>query len=444
MDFIGFKKALFKEALAQGCEAAEAYYQRNESFSVNVLEGDIDQYEVNAKGGLNLRVRLGGRNGYAFTQKLEEPEKLVARAMDNARSIEAEDDHPMQGKCEYPALEKPERRAYSLGEQEKIDLALSLERAAKAVDPRVARTEFCTVESGRREIRISNTLGLDAFDEERTAVSVVMPITKEGEDMRNAYAFRIGEGIFDVDGCAREAVADSLALHGASPVGAGTYRALIRNSAMAAMLEAFSPMFSGDNAQKGLTLFKDKLGERIADEKITIVDDPFHPDYARAFDAEGVPSVTTTVVENGVLRSFLHNLKTAGKAGVPSTSNGGRAGADASVSVMPSVFYIRPGQKSDDALMRELGNGLFITEMDGMHAGLDPVSGEFSLIAKGMLVENGKPVRPVDQITVGGSFTKLLGGVLAVGGSLYFNPPRGGGAIGSPAILVDGLVVSGR
>ncbi|HPK15115.1 MAG TPA: metallopeptidase TldD-related protein, partial [Clostridia bacterium] len=147
---------------------------------------------------------------------------------------------------------------------------------------------------------------------------------------------------------------------------------------------------------------------------------------------------------NGVLRSFLHNLKTAGKAGVPSTSNGGRAGADASVSVMPSVFYIRPGQKSDDALMRELGNGLFITEMDGMHAGLDPVSGEFSLIAKGMLVENGKPVRPVDQITVGGSFTKLLGGVLAVGGSLYFNPPRGGGAIGSPAILVDGLVVSGR
>lgn len=256
MDFIGFKKALFEEALAQGCEAAEAYYQRNESFSVNVLEGDIDQYEVNAKGGLNLRVRLGGRNGYAFTQKLEEPEKLVARAMDNARSIEAEDDHPMQGKCEYPALEKPERRAYSLGEQEKIDLALSLERAAKAVDPRVARTEFCTVESGRREIRISNTLGLDAFDEERTAVSVVMPITKEGEDMRNAYAFRIGEGIFDVDGCAREAVADSLALHGASPVGAGTYRALIRNSAMAAMLEAFSPMFSGDNAQKGLTLLR--------------------------------------------------------------------------------------------------------------------------------------------------------------------------------------------
>lgn len=444
MNFIDFKKALFEEALARGCEAAEAYYQRNESFSVNVLEGDIDQYEVNIKGGVNLRVRLNGRNGYAFTQKLEEPEKLVARAMDNARSIEVEDDHPMQGKCAYSRVEKPERKAYSLGEQEKIDLAFSLEKAAKAVDPRVQRTEYCAVESGKREVGISNTLGLDAFEEERMAFSFIMPITKEGEDVRNAFAFRLGDDIFDVDGCAKEAVANSLALHGASPVRAGTYRALIRNSAMAAMLDAFSPMFSGDNAQKGLTLFKDKLGGKIADEKITVVDDPFHPDYARAFDAEGVPSVTTTVVENGVLRSFLHNLKTAKKAGVPSTSNGGRASADASVSVTPSVFYIKPGEKSAQALMAELGNGLFITEMDGMHAGLDPVSGEFSLIAKGMLVENGKPVRPVDQITVGGSFTKLLGGVLAVGGELYFNPPRGGSVIGSPSILVDGLVVSGR
>ncbi|HWQ58500.1 MAG TPA: DNA gyrase modulator, partial [Clostridia bacterium] len=199
MEFNAFKKALFEEALARGCEAAEAYYQRTESFSVNVLEGDIDQYEVNAKGGLNLRVKLNGRNGYAFTQKLEEPEKLVARAMDNARSIEVEDDHPMQGKCEYPVVIEEEKKAYALGEQQKIDLALSLERAAKAADPRVLRTVFCTVDSGRQEARISNTLGLDAAEEKRIAVSVVMPVTKEGEDMRNAYAFRFGDGVFDVD-----------------------------------------------------------------------------------------------------------------------------------------------------------------------------------------------------------------------------------------------------
>ncbi len=442
MEFNAFKEALFAEALKRGCEAAEAYYARSEAFSVNVLEGDIDQYEVNAKGGLNLRVTLKGKNGYAFTQKLEEPERLVERAMDNARAIEAEDEHPMQGACAYPELPKAHKKAYDLGEQEKIDLALALERAAKAVDERVQRTEFCAVDSGRHEVRISNTLGLDAVAEERSAISVVMPITKMGEEVRNSYAFRTGDSIFDVEGCAREAVEDCLAQHGASPVPAGKYRVLFRSSAMAEMLAAFSSMFSGESAQKGLTLFCTKLGERVADEKITIVDDPLYPDYARAFDDEGVPSVRTAVVEDGVLRSFLHNLKTAAKAGVPSTSNGGRAGADAPVGVMPSAFYIEPGGKGREALFEELNDGLYITEVSGLHAGLNPVSGEFSLIAKGALVEGGKIVRAVDQITVGGSFTQLLSDVAAVGADLFFLPP-GGSVFASPSILVRELMVSG-
>lgn len=443
MDFNQFKKALFDEALSRGCEAAEAYYQKNEAFSVNVLEGDIDQYEVNTKGGLNLRVKLNGKTGYAFTQRLEEPEKLVARAMDNARAIENEDDQPMQGGSEYPILPKKDRKAYGLSELEKINLAYSLEQAAKAADARVLRTMYCEVATGKGEVHISNTLGLDAYEEEKSAVAFVMPVTKQDGDVRNAYSFRMEDDIFDVADCAREAVSDSVAMHGAQPVGAGAYRVLIRNRAMASMLAAFSPMFSGDNAQKGLTIFKDMIGQKIADARVTIMDDPLYLDRERSFDAEGVPSVTTAVVEKGVLRSFLHNLKTAKKAGVPSTSNGGRGSADAPVSVMPSNFYIKPGETSFTDLLKQLGNGLFIADVEGLHAGLDPVSGEFSLIAKGMLVEEGRFVRPIDQITVGGSLTTLLNGVLSLGSDFFFDLPRGG-AFGSPSILVDELMVSGR
>ncbi len=443
MEYREFKEVLFKEALAKGCEAAEAYYRKDESFSVNVLEGEIETYEVNVKGGLNLRVKYAGKDGYAFTQTLEDPEALVARAMDNARAVENEDDHPMQGKCGYAALEKKDRRAYHLGEAEKIELAFSLEKAAKAADARVQRMMYCEVQSGKGEVRISNTLGLDAADDSCQAYSFAMPVTKEGEDVRNAFAFRSGDGIFEVDACAREAVEKTVAQHGASPVKAGKYRVLIKNEAMADLLDAFSSMFSGDSAQKGLTLFKDKLGERIASEAITILDDPFYPDYERAFDDEGVPSVRTAVVENGVLRAFLHNLKTAKKAGVPSTSNGGRANADAPVSVMPSNFYITPGDRSFDELVRELDSGLVIADVSGLHAGLNPVSGEFSLVANGALVENGKRVRAVDQITVSGSFMQLLNGVVALGSDLFFGIPRGS-AFGSPSILFDSLMISGQ
>lgn len=443
MEYGKYKEALFREALAKGCEAAETYYSKDEAFSVNVQDGDIETYEVNTKGGLNLRVKYAGRDGYAFTQTLDDPQKLVARAMDNARSVENEDDHPMQGKCAYKALHKKDKKAYHLGEAEKIGLALSLEKAAKAADSRVQRTEFCTLETMHATVCMDNTLGLNAAEEDERATVVVLPITMQDGDMRNAFAFRTGDGIFNIDACAKEAVEKSTRQHGASPVKAGKYRVLIRNEAMADMLAAFSSMFSGESAQKGLTLFKDKRGEKIAVETITILDDPFYPDYERAFDAEGVPSVTTTVVENGVLRSFLHNLKTAKKAGVPSTSNGGRAGADAPVSVMPSNFYIKPGETDYEQLVKELENGLIITSVSGLHAGLNPVSGEFSLVAQGLLVENGKVIRPVDQITVGGSFMQMLEGVLALGSDLFFGVP-GDSVFGAPSILIDEFIVSGQ
>lgn len=442
MEYGAFKEALFKEALAKGCEAAEAYYSKNEAFSVNVLEGEIDTYEVNVKGGLNLRVRYAGKDGYAFTQKLEDAQKLVARAMDNARAIECEDDHPMQGKSAYVTLVKKDRKAFHLEAAQKIDIALSLEQAAKAADARVQRMEYCEVATGKGVVRISNSHGLDAADEDQQAFSFAVPITMQDGDMRNAYAFRMGDGIFDVVACAEEAVQKSVAQHGSSPVKGGAYRVLIKGEAMASMLAAFSSMFSGESAQKGLTLLKDKCGEQIAADLLTVLDDPFYPDYERAFDAEGVPSVTTAVVENGVLRSFLHNLKTSKKAGVTSTSNGGRMGADAPVGVMPSNFYIKPGDKSFEELVKQLSDGLIITDVSGLHAGLNPVSGDFSLVAKGLLVENGNVVRPVDQITVSGSFLGMLKGMLAIGSDLYFDLPRGS-AFGSPSILIDELMVSG-
>ena len=443
MDFVQFKEKAFASALAQGCEAAELYFVEGDSVSAAVLEQELDRYSVSREFGLNLRVQLGGKNGYAYTEALEDPEGLVARAMDNARAIESEDDHPMQGKCEYAPVQEKECRGADASPREKIELAMALERAAKGIDPRVKRVMSASVGSGSATTRICNTLGLDAVGTERIAYTIVSPVASDGDQVKNGFAFRIGDEMFDVEGCAREAVEQAVSQLGGAPVAPGKYRILFENFAMGDLLGAFSPMFSADAAQKGLSLLAGKEGSEIASPLITIMDDPFNAVSPRAFDGEGVPCVTKAVVEKGVLKTLLHNLKTAKKAGVASTGNGGRAGASAPVSVMPTNFFIAPGAETPEALLEKLGDGLLITDVTGLHAGLNPVSGEFSLLASGKLVEKGKVVRPVERITVSGSFLGMMRSVEAVGSDLRFGLP-GSACIGSPSLLIGELMVSGK
>lgn len=174
---------------------------------------------------------------------------------------------------------------------------------------------------------------------------------------------------------------------------------------------------------------------------VSLIDDPLLPDgmASRPFDAEGVPSSAHTVVENGVFQTFLYDLKTAHKDGVATTGNANRASAASSVHVAPSNFYLKPGGKSFDALLEGIGEGIVITEVSGLHAGANPVSGDFSLLSKGYTFRNGKRDKAVEQITVAGNFYELLKSVQELANDLAF--PRGG--IGSPSVDVGELSISG-
>ncbi|MCE5236676.1 MAG: metallopeptidase TldD-related protein [Clostridiaceae bacterium] len=443
MEFLVFRDKAFEHALKNGCGAAEVYFNEMEELEVQALEGALDKYAVSRKAGLNLRVQVGGKNGYAYTESLDDPEALVLRAMDNARSVESDDEHPMQGKSEYRAIEQREIPLLKKSEREKIELAFELEKKVKALDGRVKRLMHCNIVTAKGNTRIHNTLGLQADKESEIAVTYAIAVLEQNGEAKDGFAFRANGEAMELDAIASEAVREGAASFGASSVPVGKYRILLRNDAAAGLLDAFSGMFSADQAQKGLSLLKDKEGETVASDIVTILDDPFHAFAPRAFDGEGVPCVKKAVVENGVFKTLLHNLKTAKKAGVASTGNAGRAGAAAPVDISPTNFYIVPGKRGYDELLKELGNGLVLTELSGMHAGLNTVSGEFSLLAKGFLVENGKVVRAVDQITAAGSFLSLMRAVLEVGSDLRFGFP-GSANVGSPSLLIEELMVSGK
>ena len=442
MDIKEFRVKAFENALEKGCDNAEIYFVNGEDLSVACRNGELEKYSVSRSYGINLRVQIGNKQGYAYTEMLENPEELVERAVDNAKAVETEDVHPMQAKCIYESVPRKEYEFTTLSEKEKIALAIELEKKAIASDERINKVVSCNLVTGIMKTGLYNTLGLEAEREQDMAFSYVLPVAEENGDVKEGMAYRTGDGILDVDGCAKEAANNAIEQLGAESVPSGEYSIILKNSAAADLLEAFTPIFSAEAAQKGLSLLNGKEGEVVASDIITIIDNPMHEINPRAFDDEGVPSKAKHVVDKGVLKTLLHNLKTAKKAGVESTSNAGRS-ASGPIGVSPSVFYIEPGDKSFDELKNQMSNGIIINDVSGLNAGINTVSGDFSLIASGLLVENGVVVRPVEQITIASSFFELMKNIIAIGSDMKFGIPFGA-TIGSPSLLVKKIAVSGK
>ena len=223
---------------------------------------------------------------------------------------------------------------------------------------------------------------------------------------------------------------------GAGRMRSGATPVVIKNSAMGDLLSTFSGIFSADNAQKGISLLAGREGETIASACVTITDDPLLPWGlgSSPFDREGAATRTKNVVEGGVLKTLLHNRQTAKKAGVKTTGNAAGGGR-----VAPSNLFIAPGTLPAGDLLRNMGDGLYLTEVSGLHAGANPISGDFSLLARGFEIKGGERVRAVEQFTVAGNFYQLLRDILSVGSDLHFE----GSPIGSPTVAVRSLSVAG-
>ena len=442
-DFIA---KLFAEARKAGLEKAEAYILEKESFEAIAIEGEINHYSANATRGLGFRAMLGGRMGYAYTEAFDKDAvgQLVQGALESARLCEEADESFLyHGKLADPAIGLFDPALQDIAPERKLDLVLRLEKEAKAFDQRIDKVGDCTVFSGMETVRIINTRGLDKEYRQNFCGAALQPVAREGDSVSAGFDVIVGRHFAQVESSCLGSRAAKVAverLHG-KPIPSGTYRVVFENAVMSELLEGFSDAFSAENAQQGLSLLHGKLGEEIAAECVTLYDDPLLPDGmgSRPFDAEGVPSGKHTVIENGRFQTFLHNLKTAHKDGVPTTGNASKASYAAAVRVSPSNFYFQPGSLDLDGLLHAAGSGVLITDLAGIHSGANAVSGDFSLYAKGFLFENGIRVRPVDQITVAGNFFDMLKAIRALGCDLRF--PRGG--MGSPSVDAGELTIGG-
>ena len=227
----------------------------------------------------------------------------------------------------------------------------------------------------------------------------------------------------------------------AESVQSAQYPVLIENEAMADLLAAFSGMFDGENAYKGISLLNDSIEKQIFSDKITIVDDPLLKNgyNSRSFDDEGVACRNKILVDKGVLKTYLHNLKSAKLMNCETTGNGFKAGYASNVGIAPSNLFIENGSTSMDEMIASMEEGIIVTEITGLHAGLNAMTGEFSLQSQGWYVKDGKKVKPVNLITIAGNFLEAMKQVEMLGNDGKLNA----GSIGSPSILFTSLSVSG-
>ena len=444
MEMKTFMERLLDAAKSGGIEAAEIYYSDEDSFSAKAHEGAIDSYEVSSTCTLSLRGSVNGKMGYAFTEAFDEEAiaYLVQAVKESASLNEAEDqDEIFAGDEAYPEIAEESDDLDEVTVAEKLAIALKAEEAARNADERIPQIEGASVSTRKGRVILRNSYGLNLSNTQKLFAAYVVPIARDGEATSTGFKLEYGRKLRELDPekLGRDAAADALAMLHAEPVASGEYRIVFRHDAMQSLLQTFSGIFSAENAQQKMSLLAGREGEEVASPLITIMDDPLRKGglATAAFDGEGSATRTKAVIEKGVLKTLLHNRRTAKKQGVQTTGNASRAGG---MHVSPSNFYIEPGEQPLEALLRNAGSGILITDLSGLHAGANPISGDFSLLAKGFVIRDGAAAEPVERITVAGNMYQLLKSVCAVGSDLEFP----GSPIGSPSVDAGMMTVSGK
>jgi len=448
MTYQEFKAAIIAEAAANNIAEYELYYESGSDTSVDVFLHEINGFSSSESGGVCFRCIVDGRMGYASTQALsaEEAKNIVRCAAENAASLETDEAVFLcEGGKEYETVAE---ESYTLpGVDTLIHAALDAQEKLYAADSAVIDGTQSQAVIEHSEIAIYNSKGLDLHWSGDAAGIVLSALVTDGTEVADSYKVKLGrlEDI-DVDELVEKVVENAkLKLGGETPA-TGSYPIVFSPDAMASLLSTFAAVFSSENTQKGLSRLAGMEGEKIASDCVTLVDDPFHPEsrVRRSFDGEGCPTHTKNVIEAGTLNTLLYNMKTAAAAGRETTGNARKAGYDGSINVGPFTMYIAAGELTEEELFTKAEGGILITSLQGLHAGANAVSGDFSLQSTGFMLKGGKKADYVKSFTVAGNFYDMLKNVTALSDTVTIPSPIGATTFGSPYVLCEGLSVGGK
>lgn len=455
LDELGALAQRAKEAAgAAGAGDAEAYAEDSRGLELRVYEDEVESLSESGARGVGIRAWLHGRAGYSYgTDLSEQGLKRIAEAAVGAARIADPDDHAAPPVPDAPAepidgLVDPATEDWPT--ERKVELARAIERASRERDDRVKVIEETIYADESERIAIASSRGAEGAFEASTAYAYLQAIAiADGDrpDRQSGLGFGLGRSPADLD---PEAIGHESADRAASLLGAEKPRSrtcpVVLDPTVAASFAGFiGAVLCADSVQRGRSPFAGRLGERIGSAVLTIADDGRDPGglASSPFDAEGTPRGRTPLIDAGGLANYLHDSYTARRegAGARSTGNASRAGYRSPPSVGTSNLIVDEGEMSFGELLAEAGDGVYVTDVAGLHSGVNPVSGTFSVGATGRLIESGELARPADEFTIASDLVSMLKAVSASGSEARWVPF--GGSVRTPALLIAEMAVGG-
>ena len=435
-------------AMKAGATAADAIARDGNEFSTLARLGEVETLKESGARALGLRVFVGKRAAATHTSDFSRDgiERLVSSAISLAR---ATSEDPIAGLPDASSLGALKQDldlyyddVYSLSTADRIDYARRAEAAAMAADPRITNSDGGSFDAATGYKVLANSLGfVGEYRRSYCSVSAVPIAQAEGSAMQRDYwysASRTLQKLESPESVGRKAAERTLRRVGAHKVPTQKVPVVFDPMVSRGLIDHIFDAVNGDAIYRHASYLTGKLGEQIAGENITIVDDGTMVGGfgSSPFDGEGVPTRRTVVVERGILKSYLLNTYTARKLKLQTTGNAAR-GLTGNPGIGSGNFYLQPGDKDPKDILRDIPSGLYVTEFLGF--GVNLVTGDFSRGASGLWIENGELTFPVEEITVAGNLKEMFRNVSAIGNDLEFRS-----SIAAPTLRIDGMTVAGE
>jgi len=434
-------------ALDRGASDAECTLSEGEEFSASVRMRSLETLKDAGSRGAGLRVLVGHRVGSSYTSDMssEGIRKLVESAIEIA-AISSED--PFAGLPDPSELGSLagdlglySEDIHKVSTSQRIEQALQTEEAALSADPRITNSEGASFDAYSGERVFANSRGFIGSYRTSSCSLSTTPVAREGDSMERDYWFssaRSHAKLESPEAIGKRAAERTLRRLGARKAATQKVPVVFDPQMARTLIGDIFEAVEGDAIYRKASFLAGKLGQRVASELVTIVDDGTIPGLfgTSPFDDEGAPSRRTVVIERGVLRSYLLNSYTARKLGLKTTGNAAR-GITGNASVGHGNLFLENGDRTPESIIHGIRNGLYVTELIG--SGVNIVTGDYSRGAAGLWIENGEFAYPVSEITIASNLAHMLMDIEAKGSDLEFR-----GSVASPTLVIREMTVSGQ
>jgi PmbA protein len=431
-------------------QEVEAFLTHARSFEVRAYGGEIDSLSSAEPRGAGVRVVSDNRVGFAYTTDLsDEGLDIVVRAATDNSAHTTEDESTglaQPGAAPEDVAGMFDASLSEVASEDKVAFVLELEAAAGAHDRRVRTVEDAVYADSESEVALATSTGLSGSYKRTDSWCYAVVIVGEEDDTQVGFDFGLARSLAGLDAAsvAASAAERGLRVLGASKIPSARMPVVFDPYVSGQFLGVLGNALTGEAVQRGRSLFAGRIGERIAAEGLTLVDDGrlAGAPGAAPWDDEGVPTRRTEVISDGALRSFLFDTTSARREKRESTGNAARAGFKSVPHPRPSNLTFESDGGAAEDVLRRAGRALLVQDFHGVHSGANPVSGDFSVGATGLLLEDGAPGRPVKEVTIAAPMLDILEGIVAVASDRRWLPFEG--SYGGATTLVEEMTVAGE